>query len=102
MSLVTWQPRTTTQRVEVVYVCVNRYKAVVRFKLSTVTHSDVLILYNCVSCAGRKMDDGSNPHRIFVERTLAIIKPDAVHKSEEIEDIIFRSGFTVLQVRFIF
>lgn len=48
------------------------------------------------------MDDGSNPHRIFVERTLAIIKPDAVHKSEEIEDIIFRSGFTVLQVRFIF
>uniref|UniRef100_A0A3P8VUV6 NME/NM23 family member 5 n=1 Tax=Cynoglossus semilaevis TaxID=244447 RepID=A0A3P8VUV6_CYNSE len=43
------------------------------------------------------MDDGSNPHRIFVERTLAIIKPDAVHKSEEIEDVIFRSGFTVLQ-----
>ncbi|XP_024918832.1 nucleoside diphosphate kinase homolog 5 [Cynoglossus semilaevis] len=45
------------------------------------------------------MDDGSNPHRIFVERTLAIIKPDAVHKSEEIEDVIFRSGFTVLQKR---
>jgi nucleoside diphosphate kinase len=37
--------------------------------------------------------------QIFVERTLAIIKPDAVHKSEEIEDIILRSGFTILQKR---
>jgi nucleoside-diphosphate kinase len=26
------------------------------------------------------------PH-VYVERTLAIIKPDAAHKSEEIEDI---------------
>ena len=37
------------------------------------------------------------PH-IYVERTLAIIKPDAVHKAEEIEDIILRSGFAILQV----
>ncbi|XP_061899786.1 nucleoside diphosphate kinase homolog 5 [Entelurus aequoreus] len=37
--------------------------------------------------------------RIYVERTLAIIKPDAVHKSEEIEDIILTSGFTILQKR---
>lgn len=36
--------------------------------------------------------------RIYVERTLAIIKPDAIHKSEEIEDIILTSGFTILQV----
>ena len=36
--------------------------------------------------------------QIFVERTLAIIKPDALHKAEEIEDILLRSGFTVLQV----
>ena len=36
--------------------------------------------------------------QIFVERTLGIIKPDAVFKSEEIEDIILRSGFTILQV----
>jgi hypothetical protein len=35
------------------------------------------------------------PH-VYVERTLAIIKPDAAHKSEEIEDIILRSGFTIL------
>uniref|UniRef100_A0A3Q3E245 NME/NM23 family member 5 n=1 Tax=Hippocampus comes TaxID=109280 RepID=A0A3Q3E245_HIPCM len=35
--------------------------------------------------------------RIYVERTLAIIKPDAIHKSEEIEDIILTSGFTILQ-----
>ena len=37
------------------------------------------------------------PH-IYVERTLAIIKPDALHKAEEIEDIIQRSGFAILQV----
>ncbi|XP_064651264.1 nucleoside diphosphate kinase homolog 5-like [Lineus longissimus] len=37
--------------------------------------------------------------QIFVERTLAIIKPDAVHRAEEIEDIILRSGFTILQKR---
>lgn len=37
--------------------------------------------------------------QIFVERTLAIIKPDALHKAEEIEDIILRSGFTILQKR---
>lgn len=38
---------------------------------------------------------------IHVQRTLAIIKPDAVHKSEEIEDIIIRTGFTVLQKRWV-
>jgi nucleoside-diphosphate kinase len=38
-----------------------------------------------------------DPH-IYVERTLAIIKPDAIHKCEEIEDIILRSGFAILQV----
>lgn len=35
---------------------------------------------------------------IFVERTLALIKPDAIDKADEIEDIILRSGFTILQV----
>ena len=46
-------------------------------------------------------DDGSpkmDPPQIFVERTLAIVKPDALNKAEEIEDIILRSGFTILQV----
>lgn len=37
--------------------------------------------------------------QIYVERTLAIVKPDAIHKSEEIEDIILRSGFAILQVK---
>ncbi|KAM9740358.1 nucleoside diphosphate kinase homolog 5 [Menidia menidia] len=37
--------------------------------------------------------------RLFVERTLALIKPDAIHKAEEIQDIILRSGFTILQKR---
>lgn len=36
--------------------------------------------------------------RIYVERTLALIKPDAIHKAEEIEDIILKSDFIVLQV----
>lgn len=39
------------------------------------------------------------PPNIFLERTLAIIKPDAIHKFEEIEDIILRSGFSVIQKR---
>jgi nucleoside diphosphate kinase len=36
---------------------------------------------------------------IYVERTLAMVKPDAVHKADEIEDIIIRNGFTILQKR---
>ncbi|NP_001087794.1 NME/NM23 family member 5 L homeolog [Xenopus laevis] len=37
--------------------------------------------------------------KIYVERTLAIIKPDVLHKAEEIEDIILRSGFHIVQKR---
>ncbi|XP_014869107.1 PREDICTED: nucleoside diphosphate kinase homolog 5 [Poecilia mexicana] len=37
--------------------------------------------------------------RIYVERTLAIIKPDVVHKSEEIEKVILKAGFLILQKR---
>ncbi len=37
----------------------------------------------------------------MVQRTLAIIKPDAIYKAEEIEDIILRTGFTILQKRWI-
>lgn len=39
-----------------------------------------------------------NKSGIFVERTLALIKPDAVHKANEIETILLNQGFTVLQV----
>lgn len=38
------------------------------------------------------------PPRIYVERTLAMIKPNAVDKADEIEEIILLSGFTILQV----
>ncbi|XP_072165601.1 nucleoside diphosphate kinase homolog 5-like [Diadema setosum] len=39
------------------------------------------------------------PPQIYVERTLAIVKPDAIDKAEEIEEIILQSGFTILQKR---
>lgn len=35
---------------------------------------------------------------IFVERTLALIKPDAINSANDIEAIIFNHGFTILQV----
>lgn len=37
--------------------------------------------------------------QIFVEKTLALIKPDVVAKEEEIEDLILRSGFMIIQVK---
>lgn len=46
----------------------------------------------------REEMDESSPIRIYVERTLAIIKPDAIDKAAEIENIILKSGFTILQV----
>lgn len=46
----------------------------------------------------REEMDESSPLRIYVERTLAIIKPDAIDKAAEIENIILKSGFTILQV----
>ena len=35
---------------------------------------------------------------ILVEQTLAIIKPDAIAKTDEIEEIILRHGFYILRV----
>jgi len=49
----------------------------------------------CESVSAAEVDERS----IFVERTLAIVKPDAMHRYEEIEDIIVRSGFTILEKR---
>ncbi|XP_053935985.1 nucleoside diphosphate kinase homolog 5 isoform X2 [Cuculus canorus] len=37
--------------------------------------------------------------QVFVERTLALIKPDVIGKEEEIEDLILRSGFLITQKR---
>ncbi|XP_028809207.1 nucleoside diphosphate kinase homolog 5-like [Denticeps clupeoides] len=41
----------------------------------------------------------SETPQIRVERTLALIKPDAVHRSDEIEDFIVRNGFIILEKR---
>ncbi len=49
-------------------------------------------------CGVQKEMDQTLYPRIYVERTLALVKPDAIHKAEEIEDIILKSGFTILQV----
>jgi len=40
--------------------------------------------------------------QIVVETTLALIKPDAVDRSEEIVDIILRSGFSILRVSLLY
>ena len=39
-----------------------------------------------------------DPPAVTVERTLAIIKPDAIEQTEEILEEIKRRGFTILQV----
>jgi len=38
---------------------------------------------------------------INIEHTLFMVKPDAIHKAHEMEDIILKSGFTVINVRYI-
>jgi len=35
---------------------------------------------------------------INIEHSLMIIKPDAIQKAHEIEDIILKSGFTIINV----
>ncbi|XP_048399512.1 nucleoside diphosphate kinase homolog 5 [Stegostoma tigrinum] len=45
------------------------------------------------------MDREQAAAAIYVESTLALVKPDAIENAHEIEDIILRSGFTILQKR---
>ena len=52
---------------------------------------------------GLKMPENQDKHDlehpyIHVEQTLAIIKPDAIDKTDEIEEIILRHGFSILRV----
>jgi hypothetical protein len=57
----------------------------------------------------KSIDEENNPselgsmidtarHSIVVERTLALIKPDAVQKTNDIENLLLAHGFTILQV----
>lgn len=43
--------------------------------------------------------DKSPPSRIYLEQTLALIKPDVIHIADEIEGEILKSGFLILQKR---
>jgi len=51
-----------------------------------------------MSLSEEKKQDVNSPY-IFLEQTLAIIKPDAIHKADEIEEIILRHGFSILRKR---
>lgn len=44
------------------------------------------------------MEKAQSTAGVYVERTLALIKPDGIDKAGEIEEIILRSGFTIIQV----
>lgn len=44
------------------------------------------------------LEENEGPY-IHVEQTLAIIKPDAIDKADEIEEIILRHGFAILRRR---
>lgn len=40
-------------------------------------------------------------YSIPVEKTLALIKPDAIHRADEIIEVIKSNGFTIVQVRIV-
>lgn len=65
----------------------------------------VLLSIDTGWCVSRRL----NPHfvlialetktmAVVVERTLALIKPDAVHRTDDILDLAQSAGFVVLQV----
>ena len=62
----------------------------------------VKITTNLLKMAENEIEDcsGRAPKpTINIEHTLAIIKPDAMNKADEIVDIILKSGFTIVNVR---
>lgn len=42
--------------------------------------------------------DEASKHAIALERTFAMIKPDAIDKADEVMEQIEQHGFTILQV----
>ena len=38
--------------------------------------------------------------KINIEHTFAMVKPEAIHHADEIEDIILKSGFTIINVSY--
>ena len=62
--------------------------------MSTGTSATDTLFRHIVECSGRAAKPVIN-----IEHTLAIVKPDAMHKAQEIEDIILKSGFTIINVR---
>ena len=49
--------------------------------------------------ADTEVNNSINASYIHVEQTLALIKPDAIEKADEIEDVILQHGFAILQRR---
>lgn len=48
-----------------------------------------------------KMSENNENKPIVIERTLAMIKPDATKNAEAIEDMLLRAGFTILNKRWV-
>ena len=46
----------------------------------------------------KEVNNSINASYIHVEQTLAMIKPDAIEKADEIENVILQQGFSILQV----
>ena len=64
-----------------------------------VTSANVLIVIEIIQIKQKqKMTDGTGSY-IHVEQTLALIKPDAIEKADEIEEMILQHGFAILQRR---
>lgn len=40
-----------------------------------------------------------NTPQIYIKKTLTIIKPNTIHKSKKIKNIILKSKFTILQIK---
>lgn len=77
------------------YVCLGYVRESLR------SQCDLCLLSNKMLLISRKMIGEKvmmDVFQIYVERIFVIVKFDVIYKLEEIEDIILRLGFVILQV----